>query len=56
MAPQLARKVAPGGTLILSGLLARELPVVTAAYAKHKLTPVTDVTENGWAALTLRKA
>lgn len=56
MAPQLARKVAPGGTLVLSGLLARELPVVSATYAKHKLRPLGEVTENGWAALTLTKA
>ncbi len=55
MAPNLARKVAPHGTLILSGLLARELPVVTAAYQRHGLEPLEHVTENGWAALTLRR-
>ncbi len=55
MAPNLARKVAPRGTLILSGLLARELPTVTEAYQRHGLEPVTNVTENGWAALTLRR-
>lgn len=55
MAPNLARKVAPQGTLILSGLLARELPTVTAAYQRQGLERVTDVTENGWAALTLRR-
>ncbi len=55
MAPNLTRKVAPHGTLILSGLLARELPAVTTAYARHGLQPVEQVTENGWAALTMRR-
>lgn len=55
MAPNLARKVAPHGTLILSGLLARELPLVTAMYERHGLEFVEHVTENGWAALTLHR-
>ncbi len=55
MAPNLARKVAPRGTLVLSGLLARELPLVTAAYQRHGLEPLEHVTENGWAALTLQR-
>lgn len=55
LAAPLARKVAAGGTLILSGLLERELPAVTAAYERHGLARVSAVSEHGWAALTLRR-
>lgn len=55
MAPHLAKKVAAGGTLILSGLLARETPVVAETYARHGLKLLDEATENGWAALTLMR-
>lgn len=47
-------RMAPGGTLILSGLLARESATVTDHYRARGLHLVSEATENGWAALTLR--
>lgn len=45
--------VAPGGTLILSGFTADERDAVAHAFAPHIV--VDTLTENGWAALTLRR-
>jgi ribosomal protein L11 methyltransferase len=47
--------LAPDGTLILSGLLARDVPGVLSAYAAHgwRLTRRRDI--EGWAALTLKR-
>ncbi len=55
LAPSLARTVAAGGTLVLSGLLARDVPGVLSAYAAQgfRLTRRRDL--EGWAALTLRR-
>ena len=54
LAPSIARVLAPDGTLILSGLLARDVPGVLSAYAGHgwRLTGRRDI--EGWAALTLK--
>jgi ribosomal protein L11 methyltransferase len=55
LAPSIARVLAPHGTLILSGLLARDVPGVLSAYAAHawRLTRRRDI--EGWAALTLKR-
>ena len=58
VAPQLAEKVAPGGTLVLSGLLAPQAAPVAAHYARQGLEPValrhsTDDPE--WSAAILRR-
>ncbi len=50
--PQLARALAPGGTLILSGMIAGEQEAaVTAAAAAHGLTIAERRTEEDWVAL-----
>src|SRR5918997_1893274 len=55
LAPSIARVLAPGGTLVLSGLLARDVPGVLSAYAAHgwRLRRRRDI--EGWAALTLTR-
>jgi ribosomal protein L11 methyltransferase len=52
MAPELSRRVAPGGVLVLSGILAPQKDDVRAAYASFALE---DTREKGeWVALVLR--
>src|SRR5918994_830630 len=55
LAPSLARVAAPRGALILSGLLARDVPGVLSAYAAQgwRLSRRYDV--EGWSALVLRR-
>jgi ribosomal protein L11 methyltransferase len=54
LAPALARASAPGGTLVLSGLLVAQTPLVLAAYARfYTLERRTRL--EGWATLTLRR-
>ena len=55
LAPTLAGLVAPGGRLVLSGLLEEQLPRVTAAYAA-RLTVTGTRTRTGWALLALERA
>ena len=52
MAVDLRRVVAPGGVLVVSGILAERHEHVLAALAP--LTPVATATVDGWAAVTLR--
>jgi ribosomal protein L11 methyltransferase len=55
MAPMLAGRVAPGGALVLSGVLARQAQEVIAAYAPY--LPLTVWAEReGWVALAGRSA
>ena len=53
-AKEIAAKVAPGGTLILSGLLFEEEAALIAAYAPMSAVNVTR--EKDWIAITLTKA
>ena len=55
LAPSIARVLARDGTLVLSGLLARDVPGVLSAYAAHgwRLRRRRDI--EGWAALTLKR-
>lgn len=55
MAGDLRHHLAPGGTAILSGLLARQAPAVLAAHRVHGLRPVARVDREPWAALVLRR-
>ncbi len=55
LAPSLARTVATGGTLVLSGLLARDVPGVLSAYAAQGFSLAARRDLEGWAALTLRR-
>ena len=50
MAPMLAGRVAPGGALILSGILARQAGAVAAAYAPYIKLDVW-AEQDGWVAL-----
>jgi ribosomal protein L11 methyltransferase len=54
LAPSLARAAAPGAELVLSGLLARDVPGVLAAYRAqgYALRERRDI--DGWATLTLK--
>jgi ribosomal protein L11 methyltransferase len=51
-ASQISHAVAPGGTLIVSGLLAHERQDALAAFGGFEL--VSEGEEEGWAALTMR--
>jgi ribosomal protein L11 methyltransferase len=55
MAPMLAGRVAPGGALVLSGVLARQADEVAAAYAPYIQLSVWAEHE-GWVALAGRHA
>lgn len=56
LAPQLARAVAPGGALILSGLLRVQEPLVRAAYENRGLILEERIRRESWATLRFRKA
>jgi len=53
---RLARAVAPGGTLVLSGLLASQGPDVVAAYRVQRLALAGRITIDGWVSLIFRRA
>ena len=55
LAPSLARVLARKGTLVLSGLLAADVPGVLSAYRAQGLFLVRRTDLEGWAALTLRR-
>ena len=55
LAPALAARVAPGGTLVLSGLLAGDVTGVLAAYRAQGFTLAKRRDLEGWAALTLKR-
>jgi ribosomal protein L11 methyltransferase len=55
LAPRLVPCVAPGGTLILSGLLRTQVPLVRAAYASRGLVLTSLIKREAWASLVWRK-
>ena len=55
LAPSIARVLAPDGTLILSGLLVRDVPGVLSAYAAQGLQLRSHSVLEGWATLVLRR-
>jgi ribosomal protein L11 methyltransferase len=55
MARDLARVVAPSGTVILSGLLRRQEAGVLSAYRAQRLRLETRIVIDGWSSLVLRK-
>lgn len=55
MAPTLAASLAPGGRIVLSGLLKAQAPLVRAAYEGHGLVLARRTRREGWATLVLRK-
>lgn len=54
MARSLARNIAPGGTVILAGLLATQARMVLAAHRRHGLRLEAMLREGNWATLVLR--
>ncbi|CDZ25668.1 50S ribosomal protein L11 methyltransferase [Neorhizobium galegae] len=54
MAPQLAAHLAPGGSVILSGILAGQRWKVLAAYSGVHLAHVRTIWRNGWVTIHLR--
>ncbi|HSH91917.1 MAG TPA: 50S ribosomal protein L11 methyltransferase [Ramlibacter sp.] len=53
LAPLLCSHVAPGGSLVLAGILERQADELKAAYADHAKLEVTD-SEDGWILMTAR--
>ncbi|MBB3309025.1 ribosomal protein L11 methyltransferase [Rhizobium sp. BK196] len=53
MAPQLVTNLAPGGSVILSGILASQRWKVIAAYSGAKLRHVRTIWRNGWVTIHL---
>ena len=56
LAMEFAPDEAPGGRVILSGLLTHQEPQVRAAYAGRGLTLVNRRRLNGWSTLTYKRA
>jgi ribosomal protein L11 methyltransferase len=55
LAPSLAGALAPGGRLILAGLLDHQAEAVTAAYRRQGMMAATSVVRGDWPTLVLRK-
>jgi len=55
MARDLARHLAPGGTAVLAGLLARQVRTVLAAHRRQGLVLQRVLTEGEWATMVLRR-
>ncbi len=54
LAPSLGSALAPGGRIILSGLLVPQIPLVLSAYRIQGLVLEKKIIREGWATLTLR--
>lgn len=55
LAPELVQRLAPGGTLVLSGILAEKAELVASAFAAYPLTPAVITFNEDWACLVLRR-
>jgi ribosomal protein L11 methyltransferase len=55
LAPRLVPAVAPGGTLILSGLLRSQAPLIREAYQNRGLILTRQIRKESWATLIWRK-
>jgi ribosomal protein L11 methyltransferase len=55
LAPSLAGALAPGGRLILAGLLDHQAEAVTAAYRRQGMMAGTQIVRGDWPTLVLRK-
>lgn len=55
LAPSVADALAPGGRLILAGLLNTQAEAVTAAYRRQGLMMSFDIVRGDWTILTMRK-
>lgn len=55
LAPALAGFAAPGAEIVLSGLLARDVPGILSAYGPRHFTLIRRIDIDGWATLLLRR-
>jgi ribosomal protein L11 methyltransferase len=55
LAPQMAAHLAPGGSLILSGILERQRNAVLAAYSAQRFRHVRTLPREGWVTLHLKR-
>ena len=55
LAPEMARHITPGGSLILSGILDRQRNAVIAAYSGQKFRHVRTLSREGWVTLHLKR-
>jgi ribosomal protein L11 methyltransferase len=55
LAPALARVLAPGGEIILSGLLPRDVPGIVCTYGAQHLALVRRLNVEGWITLLMRR-
>jgi ribosomal protein L11 methyltransferase len=55
LAPSLASALAPGGRLILAGLLDHQAPAVSAAYRRRGMRTVARIDRGTWPTLVMRK-
>jgi ribosomal protein L11 methyltransferase len=55
LAPDLARALAPGGRLVLAGLLDRQAERVVSAFTRQRLMPLFDLGGGEWPILAMRK-
>lgn len=55
LAPQMARHLTPGGSIVLSGVLERQRNAVVAAYAGQKFRHIRTLEREGWVTLHLKR-
>ena len=55
LAPEMARHLAPGGSLILSGILTRQRRAVIAAYAGQRFRHVRTLVKGEWVTIYLKR-
>jgi ribosomal protein L11 methyltransferase len=55
LAPALSAALAPGGRLLLAGLLRSQAEAVLTAYRRHGLTLAFTIERGDWPTLTMRK-
>lgn len=55
LAPEMARYVTPGGSLVLSGILERQRDAVIAAYVGQAFRHVSTLRREGWVTLHLKR-
>ncbi len=55
LAPQMAKYISPGGSIVLSGILERQRNAVLAAYCGQKFRHVRTLAREGWVTLHLKR-
>jgi ribosomal protein L11 methyltransferase len=55
LAPEMARHLAPGGSLVLSGILDRQRRAVLAAYSDQRFRHIATLRREGWVTLHLKR-